>query len=76
MRRVLLQNGQEYLRREWDDLYSLRSRFFHGHSQLTEQEADKFAAKALELCSKIILGLIRREGTNLPSVTSKNFGDI
>ena len=74
--RVLCLNGLEHLKREWDDIYSLRSGFFHGSEQLTEQKADEFAAKALELCSKIILGIIGRKGTNLPSVTSKRFGDI
>ena len=74
--RVLDRNSLKHLRKEWDNIYSLRSGFFHGSKQLTEQEVNEFAAKALELCSKIILGIIRRKGTNLPPVTSKKFGDI
>ena len=76
VKRVLCRNGLSHLQKEWDELYSLRSGLFHGSKQLTEQEVNSLANDALDLCSRIILAIIKRNGVKLPSVANKNFGSI
>ena len=76
MKRVLCRNDLSHLQQEWDRLYSLRSSLFHGSNQLEEQEVNSLANDAMELCSRIILGIIKRNGINPPSIAIKNFGEI
>ena len=76
VKRVLCRNGLSHLRKEWDRLYDLRSSLFHGSKQLTEQEVNSLENGAMKLCSRIILGIIKRNGINLPSVAIRNFGEI
>ena len=74
IKRVLDNNSLGHLLEEWKDLYDRRSRFFHGGREFTRQETQKLASDALKLCGKIILAIIKRNGTKLPSVASVNFG--
>lgn len=80
VRRVLCRNGLSHLQKEWDKLYGLRSSLFHGSKQLTEEDinnlANNLANDAMNLCSRIILAIIKRNGVKLPSVANKNFGSI
>ena len=76
VKRVLCRNGLSHLQKEWDRLYGLRSSLFHGSKQLTEEEVNSLANEAMNLCSRIILAIIKRNGVKLPSVASKNFGSI
>ena len=74
--RVLARMDLGHLRVEWDRLYGLRSRLFHGTGRLTKQEVNGLAAEAVKLCTRIILEIIKRDGIKLPSVASMHFGKI
>lgn len=76
VKRVLYRNNLSHLQEEWDRLYDLRSRLFHGSKQLTEEDIRNLANDAMNLCSKIILAIIKRNGVKLPSIANKNFGSI
>ena len=76
VKRVLRGNDIGHLQKEWDRLYDLRSGMFHGRNQLEKQETPKLANDAMKLCTRIILAIIKRAGINLPSVSSKHFGEI
>ena len=77
VKRVLYRNGLGHLQKEWDQLYKLRSRLFHGgEKRWARQDINKLASDATKLCSKIILAIIKRKGFKLPSVASVNFRGI
>ncbi len=76
VKRVLCRNSLSHLQEEWDKLYGLRSSLFHGSKQLTEEDINNLANDAMNLCSRIILAIIKRNGVKLPSVANKNFGSI
>ena len=76
VKRVLCRNDLSHLQKEWDRLYGLRSSLLHGSKQLTEQEVNSLANDAMKLCSRIILGIVKRDGINPPSIAIRNFGEI
>ena len=76
VRLMLDRNGLDHLWAAWKELYERRSRLFHGDRAFTKQETQKLSSDATELCGKIILGLIKRNGIKLPSVASMNFKGI
>ncbi|MCY3682220.1 MAG: hypothetical protein OXH16_12530 [Gemmatimonadetes bacterium] len=74
VKRVLCRNSLSHLHEEWGRLYDLRSHLFHGSKQLAEQEVNSLANDALNLCSRIILAIIKRNGVKLPPLPTKISG--
>ena len=64
--RLLRNNNLYHLKRQWDDIYGRRSAVIHGERGLSKQELDSLANDAIKLCRKIMLGLIRKEGIQVP----------
>ena len=76
--RLLCRIGLSHSRKEWDRIYNLRSRLFHGAGKpWGDREIAKLASDAIQLCRKIIFATIKRDGgIPLPSVARVNFRGI
>ena len=74
--------NDEGLFKEWDGLYSKRSRLFHGVNRkseskpFTREEINQLASDTISLCSRIILIHLKRKGINLPEVATRHFGSL
>ena len=71
--RILDQNGLGHLRSEWDAVYGLRSKLFHGGATFSRKELSSLAWEAVSLSATIILAMIDRRGIKLPSVARIHF---
>jgi hypothetical protein len=71
--RLLSRFGLDHLRSEWDRLYSVRSRLFHGTDRPSDSEINQAALDTIALCGRVILEIVEKEGTQLPSVAAVHF---
>ncbi len=69
--------------RDWETLYSKRSRLFHGRTRaenelrgdyLEESELHGLGQEAIKLCSRIVLSMAKREGISVPDRAKVHFG--
>lgn len=79
----LAANELSGLWRDWENLYSKRSRLFHGGTKaggehrgdhLTDSEVHALGQEAVNLCSKIVLSMAKREGISVPDRANVHFG--
>ena len=75
IKRVLRAHKLEHFQKEWDRRYDLRSTLFHGGKQLSEEEQGELR-DVVQLCARIVLGVLRHRGFTLPHVATMYFGDI
>lgn len=73
VKRLMLRVGQRHLLKEWDRLYGIRSRIFHGTKRVSDEEISQAAFDSVTLCIEIILGFLSKEGTLVPSVALRHF---
>jgi hypothetical protein len=71
--RLLSDLKLEQLRKEWDRLYGIRSGLFHGTARLPVHEINQAATDTVTLCGRVILAVVAKAGTQLPSVAGPNF---
>jgi hypothetical protein len=71
--RLLSSLELQHLRKEWDRLYSVRSGLFHGTARLSESEISDAALDTMTLCGRIILAVVAKEGTRVPSIAETHF---
>lgn len=71
--RLLSRLSLDALRKEWDRLYGIRSGLFHGTARLSDSEINHAAQDTITLCGRIILAIVVKEGTQLPSITATHF---
>jgi hypothetical protein len=71
---LLSRLGLDLLRKEWEELYGIRSGLFHGTARLSDSEISKAAQDSITLCGRIILGVVAQEGVRLPSIAATHFG--
>lgn len=83
VRKLLAANDLSDLWREWSDLYSKRSRLYHGRNSddgegradhLTESELHALGQEATRLCGRIVLSMAMREGIPVPRRAGVHFG--
>ena len=83
IRKMLTANGLSVLWRDWEALYSKRSRLFHGGRRdgsehrgdhLEESELHALGQEALTLCGRIVLSMAKREGIAVPDRAGVHFG--
>ena len=69
--------------KDWEDLYSKRSRLFHGGDggsgehrgdHLLESELHTLGQEAMKLCARIVLSMAKREGLAIPGTAGLHFG--
>ena len=75
IKRVLQAHKLEHLQKEWDRRYNLRSALFHGGKQLSEEERVELQ-DTVQLCARIVLGVLKHRGFTLPHVATMHFGEI
>ena len=75
IKRVLRAHKLEHLQKEWDRHYNLRSALFHGGKQLSEEERIELQ-DTVQLCTQIVLGVLKHRGFTLPHVATRYFGKI
>lgn len=75
IKRVLRAHKLEHLQKEWDRRYNLRSALFHGGKQLSEEERIELQ-DTVQLCARIVLGVLKHRGFTLPHVATMHFGEI
>ena len=73
IKRVLRTHKLEHLQKEWNKSYELRSALFHGGKHEEEQGAFH---SAVQLCARIVLGVLKHRGFTLPHVATMHFGEI
>lgn len=82
IRKFLDANELSDMWREWDDLYTKRSRLFHGRREkgsehrgeyLKESEVHALGQEAIKLCARIVLFLAKRDGISVPDHAKTNF---
>ncbi len=83
IRQMLTSNKLSVLWPDWEDLYSKRSRLFHGGRRdgsehrgdhLEESEVHALGQAAVTLCGRIVLSIAKREGLPVPSRAGVHFG--
>ena len=83
IRKILASNDLSVLWQDWEDLYSKRSRLFHGGSRdggehrgahLVESEVHALGQEAMTLCGRIVLSIAKREGIAIPDQAAVHFG--
>lgn len=83
VRKLLAANDLSDLWQDWRDLYSKRSRLYHGRSSgdgegradhLAESELRALGQEATKLCGRIVLSMAIREGIPVPSQANVHFG--
>ncbi len=72
--RLLLGLGLDFLRKEWDRLYGVRSGLYHGTARLSDSEISQAAQDTVTLCGRVILGIVAKDGARLPSIAATHFG--
>ena len=73
---VLTRNGLEHLKSEWDAVYGLRSKLFHGHGSFSRAKVNELAQKSVNLCTTIFLAIVRNRGIELPEIATIHFNDL
>lgn len=85
IRSMLAEHDLLELWTEWESLYHGRSRLFHGGGgsggehrgdHLLESELHALGREAMNLCSKIVLSIAKREGLAIPGTASLHFGVV
>jgi hypothetical protein len=71
--RLLSRLELEHLGKDWKRLYSIRSGIFHGIAHLTDAEINQAALDTITLCGRIILSMVAKEGTKVPSIAATHF---
>jgi hypothetical protein len=71
--RLLSHLQLDHLRNEWDQLYGVRSGLFHGTARLSDSEINQAALDSITLCGRIILAMVAKEGTKVPSIAATHF---
>ena len=83
IRKSLAANELSGVWEDWETLYSKRSRLFHGRTNaesehrgdyLEESELHGLAQEAINLCSRIVLSMAKREGISVPDRAKVHFG--
>ena len=83
VRKLLASSDLSNLWQDWRDLYSKRSRLFHGggrdgseqrDGQLMESELHALGQEAVRLCGRIVLSMAKREGIPVPTRAGVHFG--
>lgn len=74
VRRFLKSIGLASLDKEWRQLYNRRSRLIHGDGGLTDEEISKFANRALQFVTRVVLTAIKQKGVHLPRASKINHG--
>jgi hypothetical protein len=59
-----------------DRLYGIRSGIFHGTARLSDSELSIAARGTVTLCGRIVLALIGKEGTRIPSISETHFPNV
>ena len=72
--RLLSRIDLDLLWQEWNRQYGIISRLFHGTARLSDSEISQVALNTVTLCGRIILTVVVKEGTRLPSVAATHFG--
>ena len=75
IKRVLRTYQLEHLQKEWNKSYELRNALFHGGKHLSKEERSAFH-DAMQLCARIVLGVLKHRGFTLPHVATMHFGEI
>ena len=78
VKHLLSENGlDDLLWKDWDDMYSRRSKLIHhGKGPFSQQELNTLAQDSIRICGTIILAIIRQQGIELPSITQTHFRDL
>ena len=78
VKHLLSENGlYDLLWKDWDDMYSRRSKLIHhGKGTFSQQEMNKLAQDSIKICGTIILAIIQQQGIKLPSITKTHFRDL
>ncbi len=71
--RLLARLGLDQLRKEWEQLYGIRSGLFHGKARLSKSEINQAAMDTVTLCGRIILATVANEGARIPSIAATHF---
>ena len=83
VRRLLAANDLSVVWRDWEILYSKRSRLFHGRTKegsehrgdyLEETELHGLGQDAFKLGARIVLSIAKREGISVPGHAKLHFG--
>lgn len=65
--RVFRRLGLDHLRKEWDRIYSERSRLLHGTKLFADSEISELANAAIGMAGEVLIALLRAEGVAVPS---------
>ncbi len=71
--RLLSRLGLRDLGKEWDRLYGIRSGIFHGTARLSDSEITQAAMGTVTLCGAVVLAIVAKEGTRVPSIAARHF---
>lgn len=83
IRKLLILNELSGMWQDWDRLYSKRSRLFHGGTKdgsehrgnhLDESEVHALGQEAINLCTRIVLSMAKREEISVPDHAKVHFG--
>ena len=83
IRKSLAANELSGVWRDWENLYSKRSRLFHGGTKegsehrgehLEDSEVHALGREAINLCARIVLSMAKREGISVPDRAKVHFG--
>ena len=83
IRKLLAANELSGVWQDWETLYSKRSRLFHGRTKegsehlgdyLEKSELHGLGQEAINLCSRIVLLMAKREGISVPDRAKAHFG--
>ena len=72
-RRLLTENDLLTLWPKWDNVYSRRSKLFHGGASREEGTVIKLAQDAMVVCGRMVLSIAKRQGAVLPSAAQLHF---
>ena len=83
IRKKLAANELSDMWSDWDTLYKARSRLFHGRTEagkeyrgdyLKESELHSLGQESINLCTRIVLSMAKREGISVPDGAKVHFG--
>ena len=83
IRKILVANELSDMWSDWETLYNARSRLFHGRTEagkeyrgdyLKESELHSLGQESINLCTRIVLSMAKREGISVPDGAKVHFG--
>ena len=83
IRKMLVANELSDMWSDWETLYNSRSRLFHGRTEsgkeyrgdyLKESELHSLGQESINLCTRIVLSMAKREGISVPDGAKVHFG--